>query len=104
MLGEMSRDSSSTRVFIGSSSSAVGGRVDDAVSTQARRFLHVRLGPREQNGVVVSVARKRNASDAQGDLAGVTGVSGEADLLDVCAKPLRHLEGIASFRVQQQDG
>src|SRR5258705_431384 len=102
MLGEISNDSSSTRVFIGSSSSAFGGRVDHAVSTLARGLVHVRLGPREQDRVIVSVAGKRDASDTQGDLARATGVSQKGDLLDVGAEPLGHLECVRPFRVQQQ--
>src|SRR5262247_1561251 len=103
MLGEMSSVSSSTRVFIGSSSSALGGRVHHAVPALAHRLVDVRLGAREQDFVVISVAGKRDAPHAEGDLPRTAGVGQERDLLDVSAYALGDSGGVAALGMEQQN-
>src|SRR4029434_1641862 len=103
MLGEMSSVSSSTSIFIGSSSSALGGRMYYAVAALAHRLVDVRLGAREQHFVVVSVAGERDAPHAECDLPRTAGVGRERDLLDVSAYALGHAGGVPALGVEQQD-
>src|SRR5262245_13292731 len=101
MLGEMSSVSSSTSVFIGSSSSALGGRVHHAVAALAHRLVDVRLGAREQDFVVVSVAGEGDAPHAEGDLPRTAGLGQERDLLDVSAYALGHAGGVPALGMEQ---
>mgnify|MGYP003694481497 CR=1 FL=1 len=78
--------------------------MDYAIPALARRFVDVRLGS-ERAGSCHCIHRgKRDAADAQGDLVWAARGSEKGDLLDVGAEPLGHLEGVASFRVQEQYG